>query len=116
MLPSPLFQGTADQNSTRFLEKGDYVRLRTLTLDYNLPSQFLSNHLGIDSFRIYATGQNMLTFTKYEGDPEIGIGSGETANAGGRNSQATEGFVPGEFSLYSYPQTKSYTVGIEIGF
>jgi len=116
VLPSPLFQGTADQNSTRFLEKGDYVRLRTLTLDYNLPSQFLSNHLGIDSFRIYATGQNMLTFTKYEGDPEIGIGSGETANAGGRNSQATEGFVPGEFSLYSYPQTKSYTVGIEIGF
>lgn len=116
VLPSPLFQGTADQTSTRFLEKGDYVRLRTLTLDYNLPSKFLNDNLGIDSFRIYATGQNILTFSKYEGDPEIGIGSGETANAGGRNTQATQGFVPGEFSLYSYPQTKSYTVGIEVGF
>ncbi|HEA31130.1 MAG TPA: SusC/RagA family TonB-linked outer membrane protein [Leeuwenhoekiella sp.] len=116
VLPSPLYQGTADQTSTRFLEKGDYVRLRTLTLDYNLPSQFLNDNLGIDSFRIYATGQNILTFSKYEGDPEIGIGSGETANAGGRNSQATTGFVPGEFSLYSYPQTKSYTIGIEVGF
>ncbi|UOB16375.1 SusC/RagA family TonB-linked outer membrane protein [Abyssalbus ytuae] len=107
--PSPLFQDTADQTSTRFLEKGDYIRLRTLTLDYILPHRFTQN-IGLDSVRFFASGQNLLTFSEYEGDPEIGLGSAETAEEG------DEGFVPGEFSLFSYPQTRSYTFGIEIGF
>jgi len=109
VLPSPLFQNTADQGTDRFLEKGDYVRLRTLTLDYSLPGKLLDN-TGLDSFRIYITGQNLLTFTNYNGDPEIGLGSAETAEPG------DAGFVPGEFSLFSYPQTQSYTFGVEIGF
>ncbi|WP_445381341.1 SusC/RagA family TonB-linked outer membrane protein [Robiginitalea sp. IMCC43444] len=109
VLPSPLFQNTADQGTDRFLERGDYVRLRTLTLDYNLPSRFV-NDIGLDSFRFFVTGQNLLTFTNYNGDPEIGLGSAETAAPG------NAGFVPGEFSLFSYPQTRSYTFGFEIGF
>ncbi|WP_010230019.1 SusC/RagA family TonB-linked outer membrane protein [Gillisia marina] len=109
VLPSPLFGDTADQTSTRFLEKGDYIRLRTLTLDYRVPSEMI-NSFGINSLRIFATGQNLLTFTDYEGDPEIGIGSAENAQPG------DQGFVPGEFSLFSYPQTKSYTVGVELSF
>lgn len=110
VLPSPLYQGTADQTSTRFLERGDYLRLRTLTLSYDLPSTFIKDNLGIDSFRIYATGQNILTFSKYEGDPEIGIGSAESSDPSDAD------FIPGSYSLFSYPQTKSYTVGIEVGF
>jgi hypothetical protein len=110
VLPSPLFQGTADQaGTTRFLEKGDYIRLRTLTLDYNLPSDFLRD-FGIDSFRFFVTGQNLFTITEYKGDPEIGLGSAESGEPG------DVGFVPGEFSLFSYPQTKSYIFGVEIGF
>ncbi len=114
VLPSPLFQDTADQGSTtRFLERGDFIRLRTLTIDYNLPSDFLRNtRLGIDSFRIFATGQNILTITGYQGDPEIGLGSGESV--GGEPGDA--GFVPNSFSLNSYPQIRSYTFGVEIGF
>ncbi len=108
VLPSPVFQSTADLGSDRFLEKGDYVRLRTLTLDYRLPSKFMT--FGINSLRVYATGQNLITWTDYSGDPEIGIGSGETSAPGNPN------FIPGEFALFSYPQTKSYTFGIEIGF
>ena len=109
VLPSPLFQNTADQQTDRFLEKGDYVRLRTLTVDYSLPGKLLDN-TGLDSFRVYITGQNLWTITNYNGDPEIGLGSAETAEAG------DAGFVPGEFSLFSYPQTQSYTFGVEIGF
>ena len=109
VLPSPLFQNTADQQTDRFLEKGDYVRLRTLTLDYRLPGKLLDN-TGLDSFRVYITGQNLWTITNYNGDPEIGLGSAETAEPG------DAGFVPGEFSLFSYPQTQSYTFGVEIGF
>nr|WP_299344166.1 TonB-dependent receptor [Allomuricauda sp.] len=111
VLPSPLFQDTADQTSTRFLEKGDFIRLRTLTLDYNLPRKFLDKtKTGIDSFRFFVTGQNIWTLTEYEGDPEIGLGSAETGEPG------DAGFVPGEFSLFSYPQTKQYIFGVEIGF
>ena len=109
VLPSPLFAGTADQTSTRFLERGDYLRLRTLTLDYRVPSSLLRN-FGLDSIRLFATGQNLFTVSGYNGDPEIGLGSAETAEAG------DAGFVPGEFSLFSYPQTKSYIFGIEVGF
>ncbi len=110
VLPSPLFANTADQGgTTRFLEKGDYIRLRTLTLDYNLPSEFLRD-FGINSFRFFVTGQNLFTISEYKGDPEIGLGSAETAEPG------DQGFVPGEFSLFSYPQTRSYTFGVEIGF
>ena len=109
VLPSPLFQATADQTSTRFLEKGDFLRLRSLTLAYSLPSTFTEN-LFISSLRIYGTGQNILTVTGFEGDPEVGIGSAETSAPG------AAGFVTGAFNLFSYPQTRSYTFGVEIGF
>jgi hypothetical protein len=110
VLPSPLFQDTADQAATtRFLEKGDYMRLRTLTLDYDMPSRLLDG-FGINSLRFYLTGQNILTISGYNGDPEVGLGSAESGEPG------DQGFVQGEFSLYSYPQTRSYTVGIAVGF
>jgi TonB-linked SusC/RagA family outer membrane protein len=109
VLPNPIYESTADQTSTRFLEAGDYVRLRNLTIDYSLPSKYLDG-FGIDTIRIFATGQNIATWTDYNGDPEIGIGSAETAQAG------DDGFIPGQYSLFSYPQTKSYTVGFELGF
>jgi len=111
VLPSPLYQGTADQDSDRWLEKGDYIRLRTLTLDYSIPGKFL-DRTGIDRVRIFATGQNLLTFTEYNGDPEIGIGSAESSDPDNPN----QSFIPGAFSLFSYPQTRSYTFGVEIGF
>ncbi|UBZ15203.1 TonB-dependent receptor [Flagellimonas marinaquae] len=111
VLPSPLYQGTADQDSDRWLEKGDYLRLRTLTLDYVLPSKFL-NKTGLDRVRVFATGQNLLTITDYNGDPEIGIGSAESSDPNDPN----DSFIPGAFSLFSYPQTRSYTFGVEIGF
>ena len=108
--PSPLFQGTADQfSTTRWLERGDYVRLRTLTLDYSLPSKFLEKTF-LDSFRVFVQGQNLLTFTEFEGDPEIGLGSAESGEPG------DVGFVPGSFNLFSYPQSRIYTFGFEIGF
>lgn len=109
VLPSPLFQATADQTSTRFLEKGDFLRLRSLTVAYNLPSSF-TEKLFISSLRIYGTGQNILTVSGFEGDPEVGIGSAETSAPG------AAGFVAGAFNLFSYPQTRSYTFGVEIGF
>jgi len=59
--------------SDRFVKDGSYVRLKSLQLGYTLPSAWLRK-VHIQKFKVYITGQNLLTFTKYKGlDPEIGV-------------------------------------------
>jgi len=58
--------------STRFLESGAYLRIKTIQLGYTLPTGLLDK-LTVDKLRIYVTGQNLFTFTNYSGlDPEVG--------------------------------------------
>ncbi|MEQ6166790.1 SusC/RagA family TonB-linked outer membrane protein [Ekhidna sp. MALMAid0563] len=110
VLPSPLYGQEAARTSDRFLQKGDYIRLRNLTLGYTLPKQILSN-VGLTYVRIFVQGQNLLTYRPYfKGDPEVGIGSGETLEPG------DDGFVAGESNGFSYPNSRIYTGGIEIRF
>jgi len=57
--------------SDRWLEDGSYVRLRNLELAYNFSKKALGR-LGFDNSRLFVSGQNLLTFTKYRGlDPDI---------------------------------------------
>ena len=106
VLPNPLFGNEAQQDSDRWLQKGDYIRLRNLTLGYGLPRDVTSK-MGIQSLRVFVQGQNLWTFAPhFNGDPEVGIGSGETGNS--------VGF--GNYNLYSYPQTQSFSVGVDIKF
>ena len=105
VLPRP--NNDTNQTSDRFLQKGDYIRLRSLQLGYNLPSNF-TEKMSIDALRIYVSGTNLWTYAPhYKGDPEVGIGSGET--------QGTN-VIPGEFSLYSYPTTRNLSLGIDLKF
>lgn len=108
-IPNPKY-GTEDwsTNTDRFIEKGDYVRLRNVTLSYNFPKSTLEN-TPFSSLRLYFQGQNLLTFTKFWGDPEVGISSGETI-------AYTQTVAPGEATLYSYPNTRSYQFGIDVSF
>ena len=107
--PSPLYQDEITTvNSDRFLEKGDYIRMRNISLSYSFPSKTLEKTF-FSRLRIYATGQNLLTFTKFYGDPEVGLSSGETISFA--NSVA-----PGEATLYSYPNLKSYQIGVDVSF
>lgn len=63
--------------STRFLEDGSYLRIRNLTLGYNLSS--LIKRGTIKTFRVYVSAQNLLTVTKYSGlDPEIQANTNDT--------------------------------------
>jgi hypothetical protein len=65
------FYGSGYQEtSSRWLYDGSYIRLRTMTLGYTVPKSALQR-LGIQSARIYATGLNLWTKTKYPGDPEV---------------------------------------------
>ncbi len=67
--------------STRFLEDGSYLRIRNITLGYNLKD--LMKLDGLTGLRVYLTIQNALTFTKYPGlDPEIQANANDTRGLG----------------------------------
>ncbi|TKC65140.1 TonB-dependent receptor [Pedobacter hiemivivus] len=94
---------TSATASNRFVENGAYLRLKNIQLAYNLPVQHL-NISWAKRLQIYVSAQNILTFTKYSGwDPEIN-------SRGGANSTAQG------FDYYSYPNAKTYNVGIRAGF
>lgn len=80
-----------------------FVRLQNLTLSYRLPSTFMKK-IGINNFKIYATGTNLLTFTDWDGwDPETSVGLGyREPNSSGQNG--------------SYPLLRTYSLGINFEF
>jgi TonB-linked SusC/RagA family outer membrane protein len=84
------------------VEKGDFLRLRNLSLGYTLPSSIL-NKVKMTNARVYVQGQNLLTITKYTGfDPEIAAnGNSNTGSSVDRNSVG---------------QAKTFTVGVTLGF
>ena len=80
--------------STRYLFDASYIRLKNITLSYNLPASIASK-VKLRNIRVFATGINVLTFTKYPGlDPEAPIGFNEVGNN---------------------PQARTYTGGLQIG-
>jgi hypothetical protein len=82
-------------SSTYWYRSGDYIRLKSLQIGYNLPEKLLKT-IGIGALRIYVEGQNLLTFselTKYNIDPE----------------------QPGVSNGY-YPQQKVFAGGIKLTF
>ncbi|RYY36276.1 MAG: TonB-dependent receptor, partial [Sphingobacteriaceae bacterium] len=59
--------------SDRFVEDGSYLRIKTATLGYTVPKAWMEK-AGISTARLYVTGQNLFTFTKYSGfDPEVAV-------------------------------------------
>lgn len=64
--PRPGYKG-----DTRYIEDGSYLRLKTITLGYNVPIK----KTGFKSLRLAVSGQNLHTWTKYSGfDPEVNVG------------------------------------------
>jgi TonB-linked SusC/RagA family outer membrane protein len=93
---------------TGWLEDGSYLRLKSLTVGYTFDSGLLSK-LKLKSARVYLTGNNLLTFTKYSGfDPEVDHFTGVN---GGSNSGLLRGYDYG-----SYPQSRSFRLGINLTF
>lgn len=87
--------------STRFLHKGDFVRLANVNLGYNLKPDFA----GISNLRIYVTGQNLLTFTKYNGqDPEVST------------NKSINGIPSFGIDYVAYPRAKTILAGINVSF
>ena len=81
--------------SSYYVEDGSYLRIKTLTLGYSLP-QGLLDRVGGKQVRLYVSGQNLLTLTKYSGfDPEVGSNG---------------------VDLGVYPQPRVFLAGLNIGF
>ncbi len=90
----------------RYLQKGDFIRLRNVTLGYTIPSS-ITRKAKIQSVRIYAQAQNWWYHAfEAKGDPEVGFGQAES----------TGGQTVGLFRGYSYPVTRQLTFGIDLTF
>ncbi|MBF0760509.1 TonB-dependent receptor [Dysgonomonas mossii] len=102
-----------DTNNNRrmsdyYVDKGDYLRLKTLTLGYTFNRNTIKK-LGLQKLRVYATVQNLLTFTSYKGfDPELGETYANELDSYG----VTEiGVDRGQF-----PQPRTFIMGVNINF
>jgi TonB-dependent starch-binding outer membrane protein SusC len=85
--------------SDRYVEDGSYARMKTLTLGYTIKNKWVNSVAS--SFRIYATLENILTFTKYTGyDPDFG---------GGKNTERGIDYT-------GIPLPKNYLFGVQVSF
>lgn len=88
------------KESDRFLESGNFIRLRQLQIGYTVPKTLLSK-IYLEKLRVYISGENLLTWTNYSGiDPEFSRVS--VLNTGIDN--------------LIYPFTRSFTVGLQLSF
>ena len=90
------------QLTNRQVYDGSFLRVRNLTLGYSLPAALLQR-AKLQSLRLYLTGQNLFTFTRYPGyDPETSINGGSLVTPGLDQS--------------SYPGIRVFTGGLTVGF
>ncbi|WP_245584816.1 SusC/RagA family TonB-linked outer membrane protein [Pedobacter glucosidilyticus] len=100
-LPGVNGRGPNGVYSSRVIEDGSFLRLKTVSLDYSLPRK-LTSKLKLGTINLSASAQNLYTWTKYSGfDPEVAV----------RNSTLTPGF---DFS--SYPRARTIVFGINVKF
>ncbi len=88
------------QHSTRYLQDGDFIRLKDLNLSYSIPSDLISS-VGLEKARVYLSGFNLLTITDFEGyDPES---RADTFGGGGQ-------------TFYSAPAARTISLGVNLTF
>lgn len=95
--------GVGDQlKSSRFIEDGSFMRIKNVTLGYNFDKKLLEK-AKIKSVKVYASVQNLYTFTKYSGmDPEV-------------NYYGASNVVLGT-DFFTYPQSRTIMFGLNLGF
>lgn len=95
---SPINPGSV---STRFLEKGDFVRIANASISYS----FDVKSKAIKSLSAFVSGQNLALFTGYSGlDPEVNV------------DKNINGYPSRGFDYTGYPKARTFTVGVNLGF
>lgn len=86
--------------NSRFVENASYVRLKMVSLSYTLPDNLLKRTRILDGLTVYASGQNLLTFTGYTGtDPEVNTHGGNLA---------------GGIDFNSFPAFRTFVLGVKL--
>lgn len=89
---------TNNLHSNRLLEDGSYIRLKNLSIGYNVPSRFINKFM-MQQLRVYCTATNLWTYTKYTGsDPEVSTLDGSTSAQG--------------IDFFTLPQVRTIALGI----
>jgi TonB-dependent starch-binding outer membrane protein SusC len=98
-VPRYEFENTYNNlHSSRFLEDGSYLRLKNVSFGYNL-SPDVANRLMMRNIRVYASGTNLWTYTKYSGaDPEVSTLDGSSTARG--------------IDFFTLPQVRTISVGV----
>ena len=92
--------GYNGRTSTWHLEDGSYLRLQNVSLGYTLPKKW-TNRFYVEKLRLYVSGQNLATFTKYSGyNPEV-------------NARPDNALTPGE-DYGTYPLARTFMFGINV--
>ncbi len=100
--------GNWSRASDRFVEDGSYLRIKNVSLSYQIPRNLINRIKYIENVRVTFGIQNLYTFTNYSGfDPEIGIDVGHQSDV----SRRTFGVDVGQ-----YPQVRSYNLNVGVTF
>lgn len=102
---------TSNQISSRWLEKGDFIRVRTITLGYSLPKKYLTK-IGFENIRAFVQAYNPFIITKYTGlDPDVSTSGTVQATTNTVNSNITLGI-----DNRASPTPKTITIGVNVTF
>jgi hypothetical protein len=88
--------------SDRWIEDGSFLRIKSVVLGYTLPRSIV-DRVRMNNIRLYASAQNLFTFTNYSGlDPEVNTFSGSNTSLG--------------TDFLTFPQARTITFGVNVGF
>ncbi len=99
--------------NTYFVEDGDYLKLRELSVSYQLPQNIIQSVFGgaFDGASVSVLGRNLVTWTDYTGyDPEVGFG-----NASGNTGQ-TGSAANARFAAFQWPNMRTVSATLELTF
>ena len=100
---------TNSNPSTRYLEDGSYLRIKSLTIGYKFNPKLLRS-IHVNNLFVYLTTENLFTFTKYSGfDPEV---SAFSTNGSSTTNQNTALGV----DYGTYPQSRDFLLGLKLSF
>jgi TonB-linked SusC/RagA family outer membrane protein len=99
--------GNYDRLTDKYLEDGSYVRVKNISVNYNISSSILGSQRVVKAVRLGASVQNIFTITDYSGyDPEIG-------SYVGPNAGVAEKFVGVDYGRYPLTPVYSFSVGLD---
>ena len=106
-IPQPRFnEGNGTGPSSRWIQDGSYLRVKSVVLGYNIPKSF-ANKYKLQNLRVFASALNLFTITGYKGyDPEVNTPGGASVQSA--NIQLGHDF-------YTPPQARTITFGVNIG-